>query len=1161
MPASPPTAASIDAKRQIAVNDNPSKDSEARDRQMWTTMDSLSENAEKNLSLRDVIRYKKAFTGWINTRLASSPMPMQVDDLFVDAARVLYMLVAVLSRGTVAQFGKPAKDSHLQNVCIALEFLSRSLCEGECLPAAAKVVEGEPHSILSLAWWIISHYDGFDGFTSTPATFKSLALQWATHRAVVAGLTTASISEQQPQQYDRFAWNDECIQHGHLFLAVLHATDPSRFPFDPDNHDSRDNLAKAFERACTVYQVPPLLDADDDPLAFMQHEALVLMYISELRLHLPRLREPLAGGPPLPLGRIWPPQPPVFDDHRYNQSSKPSVQAAKESCPALPFWPPPHSQRPMMPSDTNCRTNGESASCSEIDGNETYVDSGSTHNHHRQNEERDNQQRKRELLSEDLTDQRDAIEQQDQRSRDRIRSSSSTDPTWTTKKKTLTVPFVEKRVTAHFKQKPTRVVFEQAAKALIHGARSMSKSYHQMNGELSSRRQLFAKYICSVMTAEKLELLWEARNTSSMTSLRESLLGIGVDNDKDLNFLTELLSDPFAMGDAPQLESKTFFDAWVSPKRRLDAATVITDRLSLPLARKGLSIYAKRIGESASVLWRAREEGGFCGLETALKDKHLFGETDVTARSVFAAMLMKPAVLPYFSNVIDELVARGMVSVASFASEHELALCAARETGGRAAVARVAKALSVPWQKDVDNTASTFTCSKEDKPWRENDSAFSKLATIIGDSRRFPTWRSRFDSRAARPPLLRIRAAKIWLKALARHGMELVRREWGGEVENQRCPSRSDTARILHAVLAVFDHDGIKAGDYDDCVHSKGSRVQARSRAFEIGYKKYGAARLDAKRSGLSTLSGIDDDSQILLCIYACDLCAKLPKGFLWKRLQEDEDDRSYELDYSSALVEFARLHIAQNNNEDVFGAKQQLESYDVRSTLGDGVGLLLLLKSLERFQVDRENLLLCPRPSGNNTTDLVAAAEFAHSVWGVPRIFLLETDNAKFRNDTKRERVEAFFTELLLRLPDEAFDEVLAPTIALHDQESHETTSDVNIIQYTRWCDFVFQTYSRAPSTVLTLRHKIDQAQALNISAYVVFISSHLILPCDRPLEKILSAQYIQHRSWYDDLTEILFCRDSLATHMPTTMSPPHLFNGRGHFRDVKEVDLHDSK
>ena len=211
------------------------------------------------------VKYQKeAFTLWVNARLSSAPEPMRKDvkvtDLFRDMRNglVLYYLVAVLSRGELAKMGKPhVGDSvffAMQNVSLVLKYLSRFLVnERQQLPDAAHVVEGKPVAVLSLIWWIITHYDQQNGgFHSERTSFKSSLLQWAstTTKDLMSpeDRRTRRLSRRKSEEERGNILTDEdddelddvmlsCdesfIQDGRLFLALLHAADPENFPLIP----------------------------------------------------------------------------------------------------------------------------------------------------------------------------------------------------------------------------------------------------------------------------------------------------------------------------------------------------------------------------------------------------------------------------------------------------------------------------------------------------------------------------------------------------------------------------------------------------------------------------------------------------------------------------------------------------------------------------------------------------------------------------------------------------------------------------------------------------------------------------------------------------------------------------------------------------------------
>ncbi|KAJ8611318.1 hypothetical protein CTAYLR_006606 [Chrysophaeum taylorii] len=1190
------------------------------------------------------VQYQKAaFTCWVNARLANAPEPMRrdivVNDLFADMRNglVLYYLVAVLSRGAIVAVGKPLVGDTvflaMQNVSIVIKYLNQFLTNGrQQLPDAAHVVEGKPLAVLSLIWWIITHYSQDGGFDSNPISFKSTVLAWATRRAARVGLEPENRSRRRPltsaadndvinddvinddvindddDDDGTLAWNDKCVQDGRLFLALLHATDPSRFAYDPSG-DAEADLGKAFEcvdihpeaRARASYNVPMILDPSVPEC--MHQEALVLTYLSELRLSLPRVCGLPARAPPeaAKSSRGEGPSQGAANDE---QTSKPSVAAAKASCPTLRAWPPSKSSGSDDDVDVvQTRTEPPLEAEAPLPEASTFFAPSPARVGPPvrvlvprapmagvpstpmpwQRTSAILVPSPREANGEAQTWMMNKTHNEQERGNANTRLKGR--PTVVTRERC-------------FERRPTRAVFEYAAKALVDEASATSKKFRHKKDKLSLQRHVFADYVHTTVTPDKLELLWEAREAGGKVSIDEALCDLGVDERRDRQALAELLADPFAMGDAPEVppaanhakdSSSGLLNALGSlvgleagETSAINDAQLIAERLSLPLARRGLNMYAKRIGKWAATLWKAREDGGFRGLNRALGNETAFGETDSTARAVLSAMLLKPGVLPYHVNLVDELVARGMGSAVPFACEHEAALCAARDAGGRAAIIRAAKSLS-NCEEDPQSLPTTATsCFAED--------AFllSHLAAVISDRRRFPPWRARFDATAARSPSLRTRAALVWLRAKARRGVALVRlamaRRRGDQppsaVHDRR--TTDDSARALHAVLAALDPAGARTGKYDDCMNARGSRVEARRCAFEEARQAYGVAPLDATDVRIASLSGDTD----LLGIYASDIAAASARagapGALiggWLRLPDD-DNSGDDLDYSVALVEFAWLHIEQMSSDDIIDEDELarvFQSYDVVAALGDGFGLLLVLKALERFlqvndqavhkaddylETPVESVTSCPRPTGDARIDLAAAVDYAHAVWGVPSTSLISANQddvvgdadfldskqtsrqseddddgdeslwqegdvvlvdsaARTRQRPSRERLEAFLTELVMRLPDEAFDEVLLPV--LNNKRSTRQRLDVSLgviaTRYQRWRFFVDSVSSLVANRAFTPKRDLLAAEALAIS---------------QPLEELLAARYVKQRAaWFSvdesdsSVGETLQCED----------------------------------
>lgn len=962
-------------------------------------------------------------------------------------------------------------------------------------------------------------------------------------------------------------------------------------------------------RARSAYNVPIMLDASDQKC--MRQETLVLTYLSELRASLPQssnLGPHVPGASVSPLGKMWPSQ-------QSRDVQKIVASAPRPPCPSLRSWPPQPKEVDSDVSDASTFVPGEytespSSNCSV---SETSL-----------------QEETSQIATEETSTLQNSKSSPLMRSRKEFYGNKDgvigCEFARCASQESDGMPRLVKAATPAVKRgrllkcRPTHVVFEGVAATLYENARVTIRALCSTTEDVSQLRQLFAECVCSIATPIKLEKLWEAREKGSKMFLNDQLRDLGIEDTKDRKVLSEFLADPYALGESPEPHtgkspsSASILDALrtaigLTPReaKHENDAKLIAQRLTLPFARKGLGIYAKRIGKWAALLWRTRECGAFKGLEGALRNTDIFGETDVTIRTVLAGMLLKPAVLPYYTNMIDELIARGAGAIAPFACQNELALCAARDFGGRAAIIRAARNLmsrrgaskhSLPKIPGLHD--AVFRNAPSQSMISEDGRILALLAAVIGDKRRFPSWRSRFDQRAARPPLLRTRAAMVWLRAKARCGSALVRHslsqrrdgrapEEGGYRHYQRRRTIHETARALQATLASLDLPGTKAGDYDDCLHAHGSRVQARHKSFSIAYEKYGVAPLDPMDVSISTLFGDDK----LLGLYICDLAKRAAVSrttqLVWNRLAEDDRTRD-ELDYSLALADFVRLHLEQMTSDDSFDDAlfdEIFASYDIVSTLCKGGGLLLLLKALDAFshvsdqkhldlddanvsceckkaEVDIINTgrgasgLRCPQPTGDAETDLNAAVEYAHLVWGTPRTFLnstrrdetvgddgfvqhkalvaneveesstvegkfavkrVETSLSTLRERSNyqkpcnkgdldqprgadpvsneavassmrptRERLEAFLTELLIRLPDEAFDDIHQPSIYNNANQATNFYDKLDIFttQYQGWHDYVKSLPAVVPEWLASAQRELEQAEGLAVSEYV---------------------------------------------------------------------------
>ncbi|KAH8083852.1 hypothetical protein JL720_8091 [Aureococcus anophagefferens] len=193
-----------------------------------------------------------------------------------------------------------------------------------------------------------------------------------------------------------------------------------------------------------------------------------------------------------------------------------------------------------------------------------------------------------------------------------------------------------------------------------------------------------------------------------------------------------------------------------------------------------------------------------------------------------------------------------------------------------------------------------------------------------------------------------------------------------------------------------------------------------------------------------------------------------------WRRIPAD-DVLGDPGDYSRQLLHFSRasLHAGGDlDGEALEEAKAAVfDAADVSQAFASGAGLLALLAALDAYAPARADAAAarpCPAPTGDGLcdgdADRKAAVDHAAATWGTPSTPLLDDGDDEFvtsldldeveRDDrdgpdiAKRsasgdsddaaprpprtkptgERLEAFLTELILRLPDEALDAARAP-------------------------------------------------------------------------------------------------------------------------------------
>ena len=665
--------------------------------------------------------------------------------------------------------------------------------------------------------------------------------------------------------------------------------------------------------------------------------------------------------------------------------------------------------------------------------------------------------------------------------------------------------------------------------------------------------------MAATVSAVRLETLWEARERGGLCALESQLKDLGVHDVDDRSAIADILRDPFAMGDAPRpkehnidvsdwvlenvasiVSSSTSSRSKSSKNHHMKDVTLLNERLAAALAVRGLGAYARVVASHAGLLWHAREDGAFEGLEEALRDEKAFGQTDTEARAVFAALLLKPAALPYRANLGDEADARGLKEAAAFARQHEFALCASRDADKRLESNERVTLVLQEARRKLTSTSSSSSLTLAD----DDSKILSRLANLVyADRERFPGYRDTFA--AAPPPSLKTRAALVWLRAKARRGAALVatssskrRRRLssvgggGGPLldddENsmkdddddmeQRAALRAsgptssrvvdETARALHATLAALDPAGALQGVYDDCARCKGSRVESRRRAFIVARDKYGLAPLDPADPSLATVNDANDNG--VLGVYVSELAkrscvANAPGALRGGWLRRDIDDFSSTKDYSEALATFVRCHVDPGFAKKLRARAEEVEEEkegrlrDAPVSLPDAASLLSFLAALDKYAVDKDPpsddlFAPCPKPSGNAKIDFDRAVRRAADIWGTPetplsRIDDDEDDESQEEEDPtkkktqklgsflpRRERLEAFLTELLIRLPDEAFDRVDPPP-ALPTFDALVMTN-----KYDNWRKYAAPTDDDNLFST-TKRSGIDEAETLAIS------------------------------------------------------------------------------
>lgn len=237
---------------------------------------------------------KRTFTRYMNSKLKCRGIV--VNDLYEDlkSGVVLYNFLEVLTGESLKRFGKlnngKMRIQQVANQNVVFSFFPEADIKLENI-GVMDVVDGTPTPVLGLIWSIIAFYlvrelgDSGDDL----AAVKKKILRWckkhAGNKVPVHNLT------------DSFA-------DGKAFLAILNDIDNAGSPYRPDEDDPCKNFKTAFEDAEDKYNLPQMLDPDDENL--WRDEISMLTYLATMMDTLP---DSVAQPDPAKLIDEW------LDDH------------------------------------------------------------------------------------------------------------------------------------------------------------------------------------------------------------------------------------------------------------------------------------------------------------------------------------------------------------------------------------------------------------------------------------------------------------------------------------------------------------------------------------------------------------------------------------------------------------------------------------------------------------------------------------------------------------------------------------------------------------------------------------------------------------------------------------------------------------------------------
>ncbi|EDO30309.1 predicted protein, partial [Nematostella vectensis] len=203
--------------------------------------------------------HRKAFTKWVNSKLADHPTePCTIKDVVTDLqdGRMLLNLLEVLTRKKLKKEKGNLRVHKINNVERALVLLDE--CKIKLVGINGfDIVDGKHRVILGLLWSIILRFQveevmqqEVNAESAKSFTIEKRLLEWCRERLDGYDVEINDFSS---------SW-----QNGLAFSAILHSYNPEAFDYtEVKQMGTTERLEHAFQSAEDGFDVPRILDASD----------------------------------------------------------------------------------------------------------------------------------------------------------------------------------------------------------------------------------------------------------------------------------------------------------------------------------------------------------------------------------------------------------------------------------------------------------------------------------------------------------------------------------------------------------------------------------------------------------------------------------------------------------------------------------------------------------------------------------------------------------------------------------------------------------------------------------------------------------------------------------------------------------------------------------